>query len=315
MLTQIGRGVGRFGIRVRAAVAQVIEALTAEDGVELAAEDGLILGFDLVESAPAPTEADVYILSGQSNASGLVPVADAPADLDAAIAGVETWVKPNKSTDNSGWLETLYLGENNSTENPGLYWGPEMQMAYDIAQSVTDGRRVVLIKYSENGRGLDQDSGTEDFHPNSTGDLYNILVDGYIKPALNELIAQGLTPRIRGFCWMQGEQDSKTVASSGEYDVNLTALISALRADVAADLPFVIGRLSDAQIASGNFPYLSTVQQAQDQVAAATANCSIVNTDSLTTLDGVHYDGPSVIQLGSDFATESQALTPVTYGA
>jgi hypothetical protein len=105
--------------------------------------------------------------------------------------------------------------------------------------------------------------------------------------------------------WMQGESDAVNNYTN-DYQANLTAFIADIRSTYGTNLPFVIGRLSDAQTASTiSASALDAVQAAQDAVAASDYRTGLVNTDNLSVKsDLLHFDVNGQLSLGKAFAAE-----------
>jgi len=109
---------------------------------------------------------------------------------------------------------------------------------------------------------------------------------------------------------MQGESDRGGDGSkAAAYQANLTDLITDVRATYGADIPFVIGQLSDGQARTDGLPdYLMIVQDAQAAVAAASPLNFLVETNcfSLYDQDPSHFDADGQFALGQAFASKLQ---------
>jgi hypothetical protein len=114
--------------------------------------------------------------------------------------------------------------------------------------------RVIVIKDAQGGRPIRQwykqwkpASGEA---PKKTGDLYDRLMKK-VKPAIEGKQIASVT-----FVWMQGERDARE--KHGEvYADSLRGLIKQLSDDLGRDdVNFVIGRLSDFDMADKRYPTL-----------------------------------------------------------
>ncbi len=108
---------------------------------------------------------------------------------------------------------------------------------------------------------------------------------------------------IAGMFWHQGESDAlSTVPQQQAYDENLTRFIEDVRATTGvADLPFMIGRLSDKQT-NMTATALKTIQQAQDTVDAADARTVGVRMETAEHA-GIHFTEKGYDTMATLFAT------------
>ena len=147
--------------------------------------------------------------------------------------------------------------------------------------------------------------------PKATGDLYDRLM---LK--VNAAI-KGNKIKTVTFVWMQGERDARE--KHGEvYAASFKSLIDQLADDLGRkDINFVIGRLSDFDMADKKYPHWTMVRKAQVEVADASLRGSWVNTDDLN--DGknkkgkdinndLHYSVDGYKNLGKRFAEKAITL-------
>jgi hypothetical protein len=122
--------------------------------------------------------------------------------------------------------------------------------------------------------------------PKSTGDLYDRLMRK-VKPTI-----EGKTLKSVTFIWMQGERDAK-MKWSKVYESSLKGLYEQLSKDLGrSDLNFVIGRLSDFDLANKRYPDWTAIREIQVGVADSNPQFAWVNTDDLN--DGVNRRGKSI---------------------
>lgn len=114
------------------------------------------------------------------------------------------------------------------------------------------------------------------------------------------------TLQMAGIYWLQGESDATDINLANAYQANLTALVAGLRSDCGLpNMPFVISRLSNSQT---SLPYLTTVQAAQDAVAAAVPNVICVNQDGLPVqVDNLHFTAAGYVQATQNLNNAWQA--------
>lgn len=115
------------------------------------------------------------------------------------------------------------------------------------------------------------------------------------------------------FCWMQGENDSKTGLHAPYADA-LKQLIANLRRDLKRpDMKFVIGRISDHERI--NPPAWKVVREAQVEIAKGDAHGAWVDCDDLNDKEvkgamtnDLHYTKPGYELLGRRFVRQAKAL-------
>jgi len=147
--------------------------------------------------------------------------------------------------------------------------------------------------------------------PAKTGDLYDRLM-GKVNPAIKGQKLKTVT-----FIWMQGERDAK-MRWGPVYEASLRGLHAQLSADLKrTDVGFVIGRLSDFDMANKRYPHWTMVREAQVKVADSNSRFVWVNTDDLN--DGknrrgkeikndLHYSAEGYKTLGKRFADSALKL-------
>ena len=229
---------------------------------------------------------EVFLLAGQSNMVGQGIHNELPSNLlnvntnVRAYAGgqlghpeyAEKWLKLN---DQLGAID----------------FGPEFTFGLDM-EKANPNKNIALIKWSVGGTDL-----ANDWNPSKTGGLYENFRSAVTTQM--QVLSQDYDPAIMGMLWMQGEGDTLSLETANAYEQNLSNFISTVKSDLhCPDLKMVLGRISD----SGAWPYRAQVRMAQQNIADADPNISMVNTDDLTR-DLYHYDTAGLITLGSRFAT------------
>ena len=122
--------------------------------------------------------------------------------------------------------------------------------------------------------------------PAMTGDLYDRLM-GKVNPAI-----KGQTLKSVTFIWMQGERDANQLWGP-VYAVSLKGLYEQLGNDLKRkDINFVIGRLSDFDMANKRYRHWTMVREAQMKVAESDPRFVWVNTDDLN--DGLNRKGKQI---------------------
>ena len=277
-------------------------------------------------------KANIVILAGQSNAVGVghaeyLPRHFSPEKVEEYVKGYEN-VRINFYSHGlrSGGFVPTAVG---CTELAKVTLGPEVGMAERYAETHPDGD-VFIVKCAvgatamwrdwlspRSGAPYDADAYSDQVEdvlwaidhgqPLRAGWCYNELIK-LLGESIELLEKEGYTPRIRGFCWMQGEADADTDANVAAYEArydNLLADISENFAPYMEEFTSVDAGISTVWI---KHVELNAVKEAY---AAAAPNRVFIPTiaHGLTTEhepegtpDLYHYDSDSVIKLGHLFA-------------
>lgn len=259
----------------------------------------------------APTYADTALLWGQSNADGRAKIADLSADDQSKSVSKTFMFSSNIGT-------VIYppaafdLGTNQQATAPSTDFGPEMQMAYDREDAAT-ARQLWLGKTALGSTYLASPSvGSPVTNTNSwNADIaLDLAPSSLLAQALRDwfdleqyMLSQGVGPRLRGLCWMQGEQDATGTTFSADYQANLQALYDTAKTYTGySNLPVAVGRIRDQD---PTFDATAVSQVRAAQAAFVTANSSVatlIDTDAMSlATDDVHYDAAGQKALGSAF--------------
>lgn len=242
---------------------------------------------------------DVIILAGQSNMAGcgIVEEANQYFSIDEynhiknGINGITIFVCNDFAAKDLGCYYLPY--SNVSFENgpfEGLF-GPEVGFALEYQKT---GRNLVLIKYTAGGMPLG--------YFMDAGDISQTM-KSFILSCCLELVKQGYEPNIKGFCWMQGENNCDYVGAHNYYKDELL-LIKYIRRNFNDKLLFIDARVTDWQLISPNC-YQDVVNQAKEKIAKEEDLCYLIDSTGLIKgNDRAHYDTPSIIELGRRFAKE-----------
>jgi hypothetical protein len=249
----------------------------------------------LPDSKPPLPGLPVLILAGQSNMVGLGYNKELGAADKAPVASTTIYyndsIHPNPNT-----LKWMPLA-------PGFgvladRFGPELSFGRRLRQ-LWPQPPLAIIKVAEGGTAL------HDRWTAKTGDLYKLLVSE-VKQQLAVLNKTSQAKPV-GVVWMQGESDGTQSGYANAYGANLTAFITALRADLnLPSLPFTAGLIS----LRPEWPHAVTVRNATIAVSLALPPMNVVETADLPThaADPVHYDSASNLSLGRRFANAAASL-------
>lgn len=283
----------------------------------------ILTAWMLWSSMVFPAEVEVWLLGGQSNMQGIAKVDELPAEMAGEIPHAFFW--------NGSDFEPLVLGKTQTSTRAGEF-GPEVGFALEMA---TAERPVYLVKYHASGmpmhHGLDggqwvggePQPGRRNFYPGegpddpNQGTLYREMLAQF-QAGVRWLKHRGDKPIVRGFLWMQGEQDAKHAIPATSYAASLKRLRSRLAADMGAepDLSMVFGQVLPHEPAMPRFTHRVEIRV---QMAAvdmdsgrpeAMANTKMVSTDGFGLYaDTVHYNADGQLRLGRGLASAMQGLT------
>lgn len=246
--------------------------------------------------------ADIFILSGQSNAVGQFAAGHVMDLFPSAYAGSQSnikvfWEGPFDEDRDPGSFENMLVPDNTRDKiytDPGntyynqTGWGVEQSWLHNIKSYLQ--RTVYLIKNAVGSQSI----GAWTY---ITGPLWQQLTR-QILDAKAELETAGKTVRFRGMIWMQGESDKD--AGDDVYVGFLNTLIGHIRNDITEgleDMPFYMVKLLP-----GTSLYDPEINEAFDDMAAAdpTRNFVIETEDipGVDTIDNLHYDPPTLLSIG-----------------
>lgn len=276
-----------------------------------------------LESAPSKPNVDVLIVAGQSNAVGFDAFA---ADLpkDDADASVPFWWRvgdppPDEFDSTSGSMAWHTLAaqpkgtpkpkgserrQYGNFKGPDGGFGPEMGLARRLVEE-HPASDIAVIKVAFSGTSLHSDwrptwetSSTDPVEP-EVGACYRALIEE-TRIALAAARQEGWEPRLRGFCWIQGESDTVSGAA-GAYAENMQGLIAALRRDLGAPkLPVLMA--FNTHFRGNDRPLLKAVVNAQRLVASDDPHAAYVDTSAATLANAAHFDAPGTLDVGKWFA-------------
>jgi hypothetical protein len=207
------------------------------------------------------------------------------------MPGAYIFWKPTNTSANNGSVQTLDLGKNNNFRWQTACVGPELGIGWNVTKA---GKRIGIVKYAYGGSQL-VDHGV---HYNGFWEVnqvnsipqYKILVNYFVKPALDSFRAKGFKPYIAAFVWCQGEADSNDSTAAWLYQKKLTELFDRFKKDLRPKDPLVDKmKIIVARTRLWKFKYAPVVRRAQVYVAVSMRGVWL-NTDSWPlAADGLHY--------------------------
>jgi hypothetical protein len=149
---------------------------------------------------------------------------------------------------------------------------------------------IIVVKYAKGGTPIRR--WYRDWKPPegnksaAHADLYDTLINKVYESIENEHIATVT------FIWMQGERDASEKLGN-VYEKSLTGLYDQVSKDLQRDdVNFVIGRLSDFDLANEKYPHWTMIRDIQVKVAESDPRFGWINTDDLN--DGLNKRGEEI---------------------
>lgn len=261
-------------------------------------------------------EVDVFLLGGQSNMQGSGQVAELPEGLAGPVADTFFW--------NGKAFEPLVIGTTQTANKPGRF-GPEVGFVLGMREAAARPR--YLVKFAAGGMPLHHgwdwgkwvggppQPGRASFYPGESADdanqgsAYRMMLARF-RDALDAIRAQGDTPVVRGFLWMQGEADANVEESARSYAASLRLLRDRLASDLGLEgLPIVFGQALPHDQMAARFAYRDVLRGRMSAAdgrsggSDAIPQAVMVSTDGMgLEADMLHYDTAGQLQLGRAFA-------------
>ncbi len=239
---------------------------------------GILVRSSFAQEVPAGAVAPesptlIFLLAGQSNMAGLAEVSLLPQAFQTLPSNVRIW-------NGTAWVKMAAQG---------LTFGPEIAFAYAVATALPD-ERIGIVKFAQGGTAIAQ------WNPKNAQSLYGELMKQY-----RAALAAAPKARPAAMLWMQGERDSREVATATAYERNLKELVSVTRQHVdEPKLAFLCGLVNPPV---QTYPYVNKVRAAQTTLPKQMANVAVVSTDGLPKqADNLHYNVPGQLELGLRFA-------------
>ncbi|NWK56804.1 hypothetical protein HW115_14370 [Verrucomicrobiaceae bacterium N1E253] len=256
-------------------------------------------------STAAPV--DVYLFGGQSNMQGIGKIAELGQEDKKAI--------PNARFFNGTSFTPITPGTTKTSHRKGEF-GPEIGFARWMSQH---DQSVHIIKYAASGMPLHHGwngnrwqggvptpkrrnfyPGLSDQDPNQ-GTLYRAMIKRF-QQGVENLKKQGHTPVIKGFVWVQGEQDSKHEISASQYAKSILHLRQRIAEDMDCPmLPMALPQVLPHEPAKDRFTHRKEIR-AELQALKHTRIQVIDSADWPLKADTVHYNAQGQLALGKAMA-------------
>jgi len=282
---------------------------------------------------PAPKPIDVYLIGGQSNATGQGYLKNLPPGF--AIDQRVLLFNSGRPHLNSGAAPDTWVPLRQASESPDRF-GPEIGFGNRI-QELSPNHTIALIKHAHSGTNLYQQwaPGANAADTKNQGPQFVIFVQT-VEAGLKALREQGYAPTIRGMIWQQGENDAFsgnitadnaavianfTQKISAQYGQNLAHFIQRVREQFhSPDMLFVYGYVLPPP---NNPPGRDAVRQGEHDVdqnsgaPLAVQGAFVVPTDDLSQRaadpgtrypnDHLHFGTAGMLELGQRMADTMHA--------
>lgn len=262
-------------------------------------------------------EIDVYLIAGQSNATGQGYMRNIPSDFN-----IDTSVHFFYSQQLGGGCTAMQWGPLcQASETPDKF-GVELSMGTTLKQLNPD-REIALIKHGLSGSNLYEqwNPGRNKNDTDNFGHEFAIFIHT-VERGLRELESKGFEPKIKAMVWQQGEGDARDIAGmehSINYGANLAHFIKRIRKQVnAPNMLFMYGYVIPVPLE--RFTGREEVRQAQKNVdqnsgsELAVKRAFVIETDDLPLRsdepdspfpdDKVHFNTFGSLELGERFANK-----------
>lgn len=236
-------------------------------------------------------EVDIYLIAGQSNATGQAYVKNIPACFNT---NTEVQIYYSKYL-NQGKGGEEWKALCPASESPDRF-GVELSLGTSLKE-LFPNKRIALIKHALSGANLFNQWNPGNLPGNKQGAEYKKWMDT-IKKGLEELKAQGKDPHIKAMIWQQGEGDALNTAgmeNSKKYGENLRNFFLQTRKDLnAPDMVIVYGEVMPLK--AERFTGREEVREGQYKVSEASES-------PLSVKDALLIEGDDLQMRYNDYLT------------
>ena len=232
-------------------------------------------------STDVDTNFHLYLLVGQSNMAGRAKLDSVSKIVDSAIFALDS---------NGHWVyavDPIHFDKPVAGVGPGIRFAKAM-----LAASRDTSVRIGLIPCAVGGTSINlwfkgQYDKVTKTHP----------YDDAIRRA-KLAMKDGV---LKGILWHQGGSDNTPQKATGYLDKQL-AVIENFRYDLGAELPFVLGE-------QGYYKDVHVINDIVRDISDRLPKVALVSAEGLTDIgDKLHFDTPSVRELGNRYAEAMKAL-------
>lgn len=246
-----------------------------------------VMGGGDVPPPPAPTDIDVFVIAGQSNAAGV-------GDTTSAISSVD---RTDTLYYRGGKDGTTFVAGSMDEMVVGNKIGPEV----GFIDNFTSTNKIAIVKWAFGGTSLNSEWLT------SGGWAWEGFKDT-IDDARSQLLGLNYEPTFKGIIWFQGESDSENSTRANAYAQNLSSLMGAMRTYLSnVNIPLVIAGIDSSDHPS--YPYTTTVRDAQIAFANTQDHTAFVDASAYEMkADNIHFSAQGQLDFGATAAEEMTKL-------
>jgi hypothetical protein len=261
--------------------------------------------------AAAPRPVDVYLLGGQSNATGQGYLANLPQGF---VPDRRVLLFHSGGHLHSGALPNTWMPLRQASESPDRF-GPELGFGNRM-QALCPTRQLAIIKHAYSGTNLHTQwaPGKDAADREHWGPQFAQFV-ATVEAGMQGLRTQGYTPTIQGMLWQQGESDA-TGKPADDYAANLSHFIQRVREQFGVpQMRFVYGYVLPPPLRGPGRDTVRLAQKNLDQDSGsplAVRGATVVETDDLShratdadtkyPADHVHFGTAGTLELGRRMA-------------
>lgn len=222
---------------------------------------------------------DVYLLGGQSNATGQGYM----ANLDESLKiSKQVWIYHSGTSHLEGLNKAYTWSELAQASESVDRFGPELGLGAQLKMQNPD-HQIAIIKHAHSGTNLYQDwnPGKEISDTANYGIQFKEFVYT-VNKGLDELKTKGYKVVLKAMFWQQGEGDAERLENAIHYEQNLTHFINRIRTQFKSpDLPFVYGYVLPPP---NDYEGRNAVRKAQKDISinGELKNVYLVETDDLS---------------------------------
>lgn len=256
------------------------------------------LGWRLNADGTSKKRVKIYLLFGQSNATGQGDAADLPVALQGPQPG--TFIQSGPGSVRPPCFQVQEAGFNTANVQGNGNHGLETTLSSEL-KAKYGGEDIYCIKIGAGGTAAVRDPIKEDWSTNSNELLDNgdfSLADDVLPAAMQCLCDDGIAPEWIGAIWVQGERDRSIGTSAADYQENERLLVSWVRKKLGvARLPFVSFLLPDFAVNN------AAVNEAKVNNAAVIPSYIALAGGTSHVGDSIHYDSVALQDMGIRAAT------------
>jgi hypothetical protein len=259
---------------------------------------------------------DVYLIGGQSNATGQGYMANLPQGVtpDQRVMLFHSGGHLKSGAEPNTWIPLRQASESPDRFGPELGFGNRLQ-------ELRPDRKIAIIKHAYSGTNLYRDwaPGKTAADRDNWGKQFKTFVET-VEAGLKGLHEQGYEPTIRGMLWQQGESDTPGQPSE-DYGKNLAHFIGRVREQFSCpNMLFVYGYVLPPPNNREGRELVRKGEKDVDQDSGsplAVKGAFVVETDDLSHRatdantkypnDHVHFGTAGTLELGRRMAEKTNA--------